>query len=293
MSLQQIANGIFQGSVYALFAVGYTLIFGVLDILNLAHQAIFMLGAFIAFWMLTEAGISIYLAFPLAMIVCGLLGIALDKIAFAPLRKRRDTHFSAMITSIAVATMLQALAQGYWGSNDQRFPFGSYPDGIYIFGDVYILQLQIIILVVSLTLMIGLTMMLKHLQIGKAIRAVAENQRTARLLGINVERVISQTFFISSALGGAAGTLYGLLFSFSPTVGNNLELKGLSVIILGGMGSIVGAVIGGFLLGLIEVTTISLTDSSSYRDAVAFSLLFLILLARPQGLLGRKRAREA
>ena len=293
MSLQQFANGIFQGSVYALFAVGYTLIFGVLDILNLAHQAIFMLGAFIAFWLLTEAGISIYLAFPLAMIACGLIGIALDKIAFAPLRKRRDTHFSAMISSIAVATMLQALAQGYWGSSDQRFPFGSYPDGIYIFGDVYILQLQIIILVVSLVLMIGLTMMLKYLQIGKAIRAVAESQRTARLLGINVERVISQTFFISSALGGAAGILYGLLFSFSPTVGNNLELKGLSVIILGGMGSIVGAVIGGFLLGLIEVATISMTDSSSYRDAVAFTLLFLILLARPQGLLGRKRAREA
>ena len=293
MSLQQFANGIFQGSVYALFAVGYTLIFGVLDILNLAHQAIFTLGAFIAFWLLTEAGISIYLAFPLAMIACGLIGIALDKIAFAPLRKRRDTHFSAMITSIAVATMLQALAQGYWGSSDQRFPFGSYPDGIYIFGDVYILQLQIIILVVSLVLMIGLTMMLKYLPIGKAIRAVAESQRTARLLGINVERVISQTFFISSALGGAAGILYGLLFSFSPTVGNNLELKGLSVIILGGMGSIVGAVIGGFLLGLIEVATISMTDSSSYRDAVAFTLLFLILLARPQGLLGRKRAREA
>lgn len=290
---QQLANGIFQGSVYALFAVGYTLIFGVLDILNLAHQAIFMLGAFFAYWLLTEAGLSIYLAFPLAMVLCGLVGIALDRIAFAPLRKRRDTHFSAMITSIAFATMLQALAQGYWGSSDQRFPFGSYPDGIYIFGDVYILQLQIIILAVSLTLMIGLTAMLRYARIGKAIRAVAENPRTASLLGINVERVISQTFFISSALGGAAGALYGLLFSFSPTAGQNLELKGLAVIILGGMGSIVGAVAGGFLLGLVEVMTVSLTDSSSYRDAVAFTLLFLILLARPSGLLGRKRAREA
>lgn len=290
---QQIANGVFQGSVYALFAVGYTLVFGVLDILNLAHQAIFMLGAFFAYWLLTEAGVSIYLAFPLAMIGCGLIGIMLDKIAFAPLRRRRDTHFSAMITSIAVATMLQALAQGYWGSSDRRFPFGSYPDGIYIFGDVYILQLQIIILVVSLALMIGLTLLLRFARAGKAIRAVAENARTAKLLGIDVERVISQTFFISSALGGAAGVLYGLLFSFSPTAGQNLELKGLAVIILGGMGSIAGAVIGGFLLGLVEVMSVSLTDSSSYRDAVAFSLLFLILLARPRGLLGRKRAREA
>jgi branched-chain amino acid transport system permease protein len=198
-----------------------------------------------------------------------------------------------MITSIAMATIFQALAQGYWGSSDQRFPFGSYPDALYTVGDLYILQLQVIILVVSLALMIGLTLMLRYARLGKAIRAVAENPRTARLLGINVERVISQTFFISSALGGAAGVLYGLLFSFSPTVGQNLELKGLAVIILGGMGSIVGAVIGGFLLGLIEVLTVSVTDTSSYRDAVAFSLLFLILLARPQGLLGRKRAREA
>jgi branched-chain amino acid transport system permease protein len=293
LSLQQLANGIFQGSVYALFAVGYTLIFGVLDILNLAHQAIFMLGAFIAFWLLTEAGLSIYLAFLVAMVICGVLGILLDKVAFAPLRRRRDTHFSAMITSIAAATILQAVAQGYWGSSDRRFPFGSYPDGVYIYGNVYILQLQIIILVVSLALMIGLTVMLRYAKLGKAIRAVAESQRTASLLGINVERVISQTFFISSALGGAAGVLYGLLFSFSPTVGQNLELKGLAVIILGGMGSIAGAVIGGFLLGLVEVLTISLTDSSSYRDAVAFSLLFLILLARPRGLLGRKQARQA
>lgn len=293
LNAQQLANGIFQGSVYALFAVGYTLIFGVLDILNLAHQAIFMLGAFIAFWFLKDAGLDIYLSFLLAMAVCGLIGIALDRIAFAPLRRRRDTHFSAMITSIAMATMFQALAQWHWGSQDQRFPFGSYPDKVYTWGDVYILQLQLIILAVSLALTLGLTLMLQRARIGKAIRAVAENPRAARLLGIDVERVIAQTFFISSALGGAAGVLYGLLFSFSPTVGRNLELKGLAVIILGGMGSITGAVIGGFLLGLVEVATVSLTDTSTYKDAAAFTLLFLILVARPRGLLGRKRVREA
>ena len=192
-----------------------------------------------------------------------------------------------------LTTMFQALAQWHWGSGDQRFPFGSYPDTIYTWGNVYILQLQLIILAVSLALTLGLTLMLRRARIGKAIRAVAENPRAARLLGIDVERVIAQTFFISSALGGAAGVLYGLLYSFSPTVGRNLELKGLAVIILGGMGSITGAVIGGFLLGLVEVASVSLTDTSSYKDAAAFTLLFLILLARPQGLLGRKRVREA
>lgn len=291
--LQQLANGVFQGSVYALFAVGYALIFGVLDILNLAHQAIFMLGAFAAFWLLTHLGVNIVIAFLGAMFICGLLGILLDRIAFAPLRRRRDTHFAALITSIAVATMFEALAQGYFGAQDYRFPLDAVPSRIYTVGGVVILQLQLIILAVSLLLTIGLTVMLRSTRLGRAIRAVAENPRAARLLGINVEWVIAESFFIASALGGAAGVLYGMLFSFSPTVGHDLELKGLAVIILGGMGSIPGAVIGGFLLGLVEVASVGLSNTSNLRDAIAFALLFLVLIARPNGLLGRRAVREA
>lgn len=291
--LQQLANGVFQGSVYALFAVGYALIFGVLDILNLAHQAVFMIGAFAAFWILTHLGANMVVAFLGSMVVCGLLGILLDRVAFAPLRRRRDTHFAGLITSIAAATMLEALAQGYFGAQDNRFPLDAVPSRIYTIHGVVILQLQLIILAVSLLLTIGLTVMLRATRLGKAIRAVAENPRAARLLGINVEWVIAESFFIASALGGAAGVLYGMLYSFSPTVGHDLELKGLAVIILGGMGSIPGAVIGGFVLGLVEVASIGLSSTSNLRDAIAFTLLFLVLVARPNGLLGRRAVREA
>jgi branched-chain amino acid transport system permease protein len=291
--LQQIANGIFQGSVYALFAVGYALVFGVLDILNLAHQAVFMVGAFAAFWLVTRAGVDIVVAFLAAVLVCGVLGLLLNRIAFAPLRRRRDTHFSALITSIAAGTMLEAVAQGHFGAKNFRFPFGSYPETVYTVHGVVILQLQLIVLAVALTLMLGLTVLLRSTRLGSAIRVVAEDERAARLLGINVERVIAETFFISSALGGAAGVLYGLLFSFSPRVGHDLELKGLAVIILGGMGSIPGAVIGGYLLGLTETMTVAISGTSTWRDAVAFTLLFAALLIRPNGLFGRGAVREA
>lgn len=291
--LQQLANGVFQGSVYALFAVGYALVFGVLDILNLAHQAIFMIGAFAAFWMVTRWGVDIVTGFAGAMLFCGVLGILLDRVAFAPLRRRRDTHFSALITSIAMATIFEALIQAKFGAADFRFPFDAYPNTIYTVRGVVILQLQLVILAVALALVLALTATLRWSRLGRAIRAVAENPRAARLLGVNVERVIALTFFISSALGGAAGVLYGLLFSFSPTVGHNLELKGLAVIILGGMGSIPGAVLGGFLLGLAETLTVALSGNSNWRDAVAFTLLFVVLLLRPNGLFGRGAVREA
>jgi branched-chain amino acid transport system permease protein len=291
--LQQIANGIFQGSVYALFAVGYALVFGVLDILNLAHQAVFMVGAFTAFWLVTRGDIDISIAFLASVLFCGVLGLLLNRIAFVPLRRRRDTHFSALITSIAVGTMLEALVQGYFGAKNFRFPFGSYPEGSFTVQGVVILHLQVIVLAVALALMIGLTVLLRSTRLGSAIRAVAEHERAARLLGINVERVIAQTFFISSALGGAAGVLFGLLYSFSPTVGRQLELKGLAVIILGGMGSIPGAVVGGFLLGLTETMSVAISGTSNWRDAVAFTLLFAALLIRPNGLFGRGAVREA
>ena len=290
---QQIANGLFLGSIYALFAVGYTLVFGILDILNLAHQAVFMLAAFTALELVLRGGWSIWPALVAATLVASALGVLLNYVAFRPLRRRPDTYFSGLISSIAMATIFEAVALREWGAKTSRFPLQTFPDRTVHIGDARVTLLQITILVISLVLMLGLQLMVQRTRLGKAMRAVAENERAARVLGIDVGRVILVSFILSSALGGVAGVLYGLSFnSVSPGMGRAVELKGLSVIVLGGMGSVPGAVLGGFLLGITEVATVAELGSSK-RDAVAFILLFIILLVRPRGLLGRKAAREA
>jgi branched-chain amino acid transport system permease protein len=302
---QQLLNGLFAGSAYALFAVGYTLIFGVLDILNLAHQAIYMLGAFCALTLVTGnvAGIGplpgglhlpFWLATIVAMVFAGLLGILLDRVAFAPLRKRPDTHFSGMISSIAVALVFEALATWLFLPQRSQFPIGTIPSGALTIGTGTLSYSRVLVIVAALVLVVALTLLIRYTRLGKAIRAVAENPKAARLLGINVEGIYAFSFFLSSALGGAAGIFYGLAISrLDPTMGRTVELKGLAVIILGGMGSIPGAVLGGYLLGLTEVLSIALTNTSNYRDAIAFVLLFLVLVLRPAGLLGTRRVREA
>ena len=292
--LQQMVNGLFIGSVYGLFAVGYTLVFGVLDILNLAHPAVFTLGGLVALWLVSSAGMSIWVAFPLSVFLAGVLGLLLDRVAFAPLRRRSDSNFSGLISSIAMAIIFESAALGLFGARTVRFPPNTVHVTVWRLGGVTVTSLQVEIVMVSVLLMIALTQFLHHTRSGKAIRAVAENERTARLLGINVDAIIAFTFFISSALGGAAGVLFGLYFdALSPDMGRSIELKGLAVIILGGMGSIPGAIIGGLAFGLSEVLTVALTGTSNLRDAVAFTVLFAILLLRPSGLLGRGKIREA
>jgi len=290
---QQLINGVFLGSIYALFALGYTLVFGVLDILNLAHQAVFMLCAFIALALVTALGLSLFAALPIAVLAAGLLGILLERIAFRPLRGRADSNFSGLISSIAVAIIFESIALGIWGPDVSRFPFGIIPDRRLMLGEAVVSALQLGIIGTSVLLMIALTVLLRSTRLGRQIRAVAESPLAARILGVNVDRVIAASFFISSALGGAAGVLFGLAFNnISPDMGRTIELKGLAVIILGGMGSIPGAVIAGYFLGLVEVLTVTRVGSS-YRDAVAFGILFLILVLRPRGLLGQTATRIA
>jgi len=291
---QQLVNGLFIGSVYGLFAVGYTLVFGVLDILNLAHAAVFTLGGLIALWLVQAAGVSIWLAFPLATLFAGLLGLLLNQVAFVPLRKRADSQFSGLISSIAMAIVFEAVALGLFGARSVRFPQGTVSVHIWHVAGVTITSLQVGIVLVATLLMLVLTFFIQCTRTGKAIRTVAENERAAMLLGVNVNGIIAFTFFISSALGGAAGILYGLYFdALAPDMGRSIELKGLAVIILGGMGSIPGAILGGLAFGLSEVLTVAISGTSNLRDAVAFTVLFAILLIRPSGLLGRGKTREA
>jgi branched-chain amino acid transport system permease protein len=290
---QQVINGLFLGSIYALFALGYTLVFGVLDILNLAHAAVFMLAAFVALAVVEAAGLPILAALALAVAFAGLLGLVLERVAFRPLRGRSDSNISGLISSLAVATVFEAVALELWGPNISRFPFGTVPEKhIQVLGGV-VSRLQLTIIAVAVLLFLVLTWLVSRTRLGREIRAVAESPRAARILGVNVDRVIAATFFISSALGGAAGILFGLAFnSISPDMGRSVELKGLAVIILGGMGSMPGAIAAGFLLGLSEVFVVA-SFGASWRDAVSFAGLFLILVLRPRGLLGQAAVREA
>ena len=290
---QQMVNGLFIGSVYGLFAIGYTLVFGVLDILNMAHAAVFTMGGLTALWLVQSFGLAIWIAFPAAALFSGLLGILINAVAFAPLRKRPNTYFSGLISSIALSIIFESAAMGIFGARTVRFPINTITMHVWQIAGITVTSLQIEIVLVSSLLMIALTQFLKHARAGKAIRAVAENERAARLLGVNTDGIIAFSFFISSALGGAAGVLYGLYFgSLSPDMGRSIELKGLAVIVLGGMGSIPGAIVGGIAFGLSEVLTVAVTGTSNLRDAVAFTMLFAILLLRPSGILGRGQIRE-
>ena len=291
---QQIVNGLFQGSIYALFALGYTLVFGVLDILNLAHAAVFMLACFVALVLVGNAGLHILAALPLAVLAAGMLGVVLERVAFRPLRGRADSNFSGLISSLAVAIVFEAIALEVWGPNVERFPFGTLPAGRPIpFLGAEISRLQLTAVGVAVLFFLALTWLVTRTRLGREIRAVAESPRAARVLGVNVDRVISASFFISSALGGAAGVLYGLAYNaIAPDMGRSVELKGLAVIVLGGMGSMPGAVIAGFALGLSEVFVVAKLGGS-YRDVVSFAGLFVILVLRPRGLLGAASLREA
>jgi branched-chain amino acid transport system permease protein len=290
---QQVINGLFLGSIYALFALGYTLVFGVLDMLNLAHQAVFMLCAFVALSLVGFMHLHILVAFPVSVAVAGLLGVVIERIAFRPLRGRASSNISGLISSLAVATIFESIALGVWGPDVSRFPFHTVPERQLHLGGAVIQELQLVIIGVSVVMMVALTVLLRRTHLGRQIRAVAESGLAARVLGVDVDRVIAASFFISSALGGAAGVLFGLAFnSISPDVGRSVELKGLAVIIVGGMGSMPGAVAAGFALGLLEVFTVA-RFGSSYRDAVSFAALFVVLLARPRGLFGTAPARVA
>ncbi|WP_256838681.1 branched-chain amino acid ABC transporter permease [Ornithinimicrobium faecis] len=290
--MQQLLNGLFIGSIYALFAIGFTLVFGVLDRLNLAHPAVFAVSAFVGIELVEVAGLSIWLALPIVFVVGGILGMIIERVAFRPLKNRPDAHFAGLISSIALAGMFIALLQWRYGPNTRRFPADSFPNTTFSVFGAQVTLVQVAIMVISVGLVIALTLLVAKSRLGRGMRAVAENPTAARVLGINVDRVTMTTFAISSALGAVAGALFAMnVNSAQLGMGTAIELKGLAVIIVGGMGSLPGALVGGLLLGLAEVFAVQYVGSS-WRDLVAFGLLFLILLVRPQGLFGARKVRE-
>ncbi|HEY4317818.1 MAG TPA: branched-chain amino acid ABC transporter permease [Herbaspirillum sp.] len=293
MLAQQLINALSLGSVYALFALGFTLVFGVLGVINLSHGAIFMLGSYIALLLIDKLAMPLYLALLCAMLATGCIGALVDYLVLKPLRARNAPHLAPMIATIGVAIMFTNLAQGLFGAENQRFPAGAIPEESLNFGALHVTALQIGIIAISFVLMLALLVVMRRTQVGRALRAIAESPKAAYLLGINVEGLFFLTSFAAAALGGAAGVLVGLSFNaISPFMGQPMLHKGIAVIILGGMGDIRGALIGGLFLGFAEVLTVAYL-SSDFRDAVAFGLLFLILLIRPSGMFGKVLERKA
>jgi branched-chain amino acid transport system permease protein len=290
---QQLINALSLGSVYALFALGFTLIFGVLGVINLSHGAIFMLGSYSALLLVEKLALPLWLALLAAMLVAGAIGLVVDYLVLKPLRARNAPHLIPMIATIGVAIMLTNLAQGLFGAENKRFPFGTIPEESFNVGHLHLTELQIGIVGISVVLMVVLLVIMRRTQLGRALRAIAESPKAAYLLGINVEGLFYLTSFSAAALGGAAGVLVGLSFNaISPFMGQPMLHKGIAVIILGGMGDIRGAMIGGLFLGFAEVLTVAYI-SSDFRDAVAFGLLFLILLVKPSGMFGKVLERKA
>ena len=286
---QQLLNGLVVGGVYALFALGFTLVFGIHRILNLAHGAVFMTGAFIALYSV-NAGLPIWLGFLLAMAGSGLLSVAIEIAAFRPLRVTGEAEFGAIISSIGADLVIVTLAQRISETRVMRFPFGTFPVVIYELFGLRVSLLQLFMAACALVLMLILTWYLYRTSFGRQVRAVSGNERAAVLLGINPNKVYFQTFFASGALAGAAGVLVGLAFnSIHFMMGEPFLLRGFVVIILGGLGSIPGAMLAGMLFGMIQTLTVAYLPSG-LTDTVIFAALFVILLVRPNGLLGAEAA---
>jgi len=286
MFLQQLINGIALGSTYALIALGYTMVYGIIALINFAHGEIFMAGAFVGLLMVGTFKLNIFAAMACAMIFCMVLGVVIEFIAYRPLRK--SSRLSALISAIGVSIFLSSLALMLFGANAKGFPGQAFSTQQIHIGNADISSLQLLIIGVSAALMITLEFIVRKTRIGKAMRATSEDYNTAALMGINVNFVISFTFALGSALAAAGGVLVGMLFNaVSFNMGLMAGLKAFAAAVLGGIGSIPGAMLGGLLLGVTEVFGVAV-GYSSYRDAIAFAILVLVLLVRPTGLLGRK-----
>lgn len=285
MLAQQILNGLVIGAVYSLFALGFNLIFGVHRILNLAHGGVVMVGAFAGLYTVL-AGQPIWVAFMAAALAAGLLSVLIDFVAFRPLRQRGEMEFAALVSSIGADMVLTTLAQRWSGTQVMRFPFDSFPISSFTLFGLRMTTMQLSILGVVAAVSALLFVYLYGTSFGRQVRAAAENDRAARLLGVNVTAVYVQTFFISGVLAGLTGVLLGLAFNHVYfLMGEPLLLKGFVVLILGGLGSLKGALVAGFLLGIIQaICTAYLPNGLS--DPVVYSLLFVIILLRPSGLFG-------
>ncbi len=294
---QHLINGVNLGSIYALIALGYTLVYGILQMINFAHSDVYMVGAFTAYyaakWLGIEnnPGLSTLLTLILiSMIVCSVLGVTIERLAYRPLRKA--PRLNILITAIGVSLFLQYTGQIVFGADPKVFPDVMADSALLSLGTLEINISDVTVFAVSLITMFALHFLIQHTKLGKAMRAVSQNPGVARMLGINTDRIIMFTFIVGSSLAAVGSVLVGMKYpKIEPLMGTMIGLKAFIAAVLGGIGNIMGAVIGGIIMGLSEEMVVAYL-SSSYRDALAFGILIVILLYRPAGLLGRYTAEK-
>jgi branched-chain amino acid transport system permease protein len=285
MIYQQLINGLMLGASYSLIAIGYALIFGVLKLLYFAHGEVFMVGAFVGLYLVTWGGANIFVALVGAMIACALLGLVAVYVTVRPVAK--DRPLAPLISSIGLTIVLQNLAVYVFGGQQVAFPETVTPQ-LFHLGPVTISSTQLFILATAITLMALLWFFIERTKMGRALRATAENHETAALLGVDVNRVVLITFMIGSGIAGVAGVLDGIKNSgVSPFMGLGAAVKGLIVMLLGGLGNVPGAMVAGLLLGMIEILSAAYIGTTE-RDFFSFAILILILLYRPTGLFGAR-----
>ena len=282
---QQLLNGLVTGSAYALIALGYTMVYGVLQLINFAHGEIYMVGAFVGLLLVTVVKLPFLAALPLAMLAAALVGVTVEFVAYRPLR--RSSRLAVLISAIGMSIFLSNLGLWIFGPATRSFQPPFRVATLELAG-IRTNTLSLLTLGLALAMMTGLHYVVTRTKLGKAMRAVAQDRDTAALMGISVNRTIAFTFAIGSALAAAAGVMVGMLFNaVTPTMGVMPGLKGFVSAVLGGIGSIPGAMVGGLVLGMAETIGVALL-SSQWRDAIAFAILIVVLLSRPTGLLGRR-----
>jgi branched-chain amino acid transport system permease protein len=290
MFLQQITNGVVLGSIYALMAIGYAMVFSLLELINFSHGQVFMFGAYIGLYASKLIADNVLVVFGVAMLVASVLGMAVQQIAVGPLRKRGASKVSSLITTLAMGIIIENAVLIIFGSKFQGFkpPFAvRYLDIV----GIRISSLEIVIIALSIFLMIAISLFMYRTKYGMTIRACSQDSEITSLMGVNVGTVISATFAVGSLLAAVAGVLIGYYYNFvEPSMGAIVGLKGFTASVLGGRGMISGGVVGGLVLGIVESLG-TMIFSAQYRDSISFTILILILLFKPEGLLGKRRVK--
>jgi branched-chain amino acid transport system permease protein len=293
MLAQQLANGLLLGATYALFALGFTLMFGVMRVINLTYGFYFAAGAYLALALVRGAGLGIALALPLAAIGAGAIATVLDWLLLVRLRHRRADELASLMVTLGAVLALDAAMTALLGPDIRRLPPDLLPARAYAFAGVRVTAGQALILAAAGVMVAGLLVLLRASRLGLAIRAMAENPEAASLMGIDTARLAALVSFVSGTLAGAGGVLIGLNFNaIHPYMGEEMMLRGFVVVIVGGLGDVRGALLAGLALGVIEVLTAAYLDSG-LKEAVAFLILVAVLWTRPSGLFGRATVRRA
>jgi branched-chain amino acid transport system permease protein len=280
---QQLFNGVMLGSTYAIVALGLTLVYGILQIPNFAHGHMYMLGAYVCFFLITVFGLGYWPALVATAILLAVAGIVLERLAYSPLRKQ--PHISSFISALGALIVLENGVIALWGPQGQRIP-NPYPGIIEVFG-ITMSQQRLLVIAAAVVMIVLLQLFIKKTTLGSTIEAVAQNPEGAKLVGINVKLVSSLTFAISTGLAAIAACLVAPIFMISPSMGAMLGMKAFVIVILGGLGSVPGAIVGGLILGLIEALGGGYL-SAAYKDVFAFGALVLILAVKPTGLFGKE-----